>query len=1022
MKPLVVKMTAFGPYKEQEVIDFRKLGTHRLFAVAGTTGAGKTTIFDAISFALYGAASGSERSDTQGLRSDFADDNIDTAVELLFEMRGKTYRVLRKPGHKKAGNKSVTGMKYELVEITAQGEEIALTEKSQVGEINKKLLEIMGLTQAQFSQIVMLPQGEFRKLLTSDSVDKEQLLRKIFNTEIYDNITKQMDAKRKTAEVALQKVEAKKAHYISELTGALPERDSQLQQVLQMDTVNIHQLQKALAEEQQHYAEAVSEQQVQYEKAKANSHAMHKVWQDIISTNLALQQQQKRLEQQQLLNEQTPVIRKIQQQMAIAQQANSLEPYILRYEEAEQDNRISIQNYEKAQQQLEAAQQANEEAEAQWQMQQEKEAERLELQKSTYYYEQLVPQMVNLEKQQQQLQTLAQTVVTITATKVQLDEQKDVEEAHLASCEQQLQKNEVSIEQLQDAPLQLEKALQQQAEIEELLAQQELATQKQAFMEQAQQNYEQAKAQYYAQQQQWLDNQAANLAANLVDGEPCPVCGSKHHEAQQFTSATSIDDATLAKSEQAWQKAQQDYMHAQADYQAITTQLTGFANKGIYAQDKAKIDGRVQQAQIDAKAYQTARAERQHNQQQKQEFVQALQTTAAQVAELGEQLQQAQQKVLGCEASIASIQENLPEHITSLSKLQQQLQQAQLQYQALQRAFETAEANVQNAQQACKVAQAAQQFALQNRQQVEQKYIEHTKKIQQQLTQKNIATLAEARAQQASEQQLQKWQQQCEDFTQQQQILQQQIAVAASALEGKTTENEFVAEQNYNTAQQEVETAYEQQSKLQGYVDKCHKYSEQLAQNATEITAFEETAGKVRDLFEMLNGKNAQRISFERFVQIRYLEQIIQAANIRLNNLSNGQYRLLRSQRIEKHGAQSGLMLDVYDSYTDAIRDVKTLSGGEKFNASLSLALGMSDVVQSFKGNIHIDTMFIDEGFGTLDEESLLKAIDTLIDLQASGRMIGVISHVAELKAAMPAVLQVEKTKEGYSKTKFTFK
>ncbi len=172
----------------------------------------------------------------------------------------------------------------------------------------------------------------------------------------------------------------------------------------------------------------------------------------------------------------------------------------------------------------------------------------------------------------------------------------------------------------------------------------------------------------------------------------------------------------------------------------------------------------------------------------------------------------------------------------------------------------------------------------------------------------------------------------------------------------------------------------------------------------------------------MLNGQNPKKLSFERYIQINYLDKITAAANLRLFHLSNGQFELRRSDRLEKHAKQSGLGLDVYDAYTDQLRDVKTLSGGEKFNASLSLALGMADVIQSFQGNIQIETMFIDEGFGSLDEEALNKAIDTLIDLQDSGRMIGVISHVAELKAAMPAVLHVEKTLSGHSTTHFEVK
>jgi exonuclease SbcC len=176
------------------------------------------------------------------------------------------------------------------------------------------------------------------------------------------------------------------------------------------------------------------------------------------------------------------------------------------------------------------------------------------------------------------------------------------------------------------------------------------------------------------------------------------------------------------------------------------------------------------------------------------------------------------------------------------------------------------------------------------------------------------------------------------------------------------------------------------------------------------------------DLYDVIKGDNESRISFERYILIEYLEQIVQAANERLRKLSNGQFFLKRSERVEKRNRQSGLGLDVYDTYTGQTRDVKTLSGGEKFNASLCLALGMADIIQAYEGGVSIETMFIDEGFGSLDEESLTKAIDTLIDLQKSGRLIGVISHVQELKNALPASLEVTKQKDGSSKTRFVVK
>ncbi|MGU3567982.1 SbcC/MukB-like Walker B domain-containing protein, partial [Paenibacillus sp. A51L] len=179
---------------------------------------------------------------------------------------------------------------------------------------------------------------------------------------------------------------------------------------------------------------------------------------------------------------------------------------------------------------------------------------------------------------------------------------------------------------------------------------------------------------------------------------------------------------------------------------------------------------------------------------------------------------------------------------------------------------------------------------------------------------------------------------------------------------------------------------------------------------------------EVADLHEMLKGDNTLKMSFERYILIEFLEQILYAANERLRVLSSGQFMLERSGRLEARGRQSGLGLDVYDSYTGQNRDVKSLSGGEKFNASLALALGMTDVIQAHQGGVSIEMMFIDEGFGSLDEESLGRAIAALADLQRAGRMIGVISHVQELKDAFPAVLEVSKTKEGHSRTRLVLK
>lgn len=249
----------------------------------------------------------------------------------------------------------------------------------------------------------------------------------------------------------------------------------------------------------------------------------------------------------------------------------------------------------------------------------------------------------------------------------------------------------------------------------------------------------------------------------------------------------------------------------------------------------------------------------------------------------------------------------------------------------------------------------------------------------------------------------------------------EQIIKEEKELANKEEIDITILELELQAIKEELTTARQKETNINQWVKQCATTVQNLTQNAEQIEQLKEKLNKAIHLHDIIRGQNEHKISFERFVQMGYLEQITIAANERLRYLSNKQYYLVTSNRKEGN-AQSGLSLDVHDVFTGQTRDVKSLSGGEKFNASLSLALGMADVIQSVQGSVHIETMFIDEGFGTLDEESLQKAIDTLMDLQQSGRIIGIISHVAELKAAIPAILEVQKLKEGISKTNITIK
>src|SRR5699024_4736855 len=283
MRPIKLTLIAFGPYKDKEEIDFTELGEHNLFVISGKTGSGKTTIFDGISFALYGSASGEDRDTVLMLRSQFADDNLHTAVEFIFELKGRKYRGLRELGHikkrkktktkignKKRENKKKTGKKYEFFEIKDDGE-IPKVDRQIVSEINKKIEDLIGLTQEQFKQIVMLPQGEFRKFLTSETENKEAILRRLFKTEPYQNIEYRLKEKQDE----LKEVYNKDAQQLESLTknivATLPEReDSHLFQLLQEESYNTYQVLEELVSESEYYRKKLIQDEKDYQETQEN--------------------------------------------------------------------------------------------------------------------------------------------------------------------------------------------------------------------------------------------------------------------------------------------------------------------------------------------------------------------------------------------------------------------------------------------------------------------------------------------------------------------------------------------------------------------------------------------------------------------------------------------------------------------------------------------------------------------------------------------------------------------------------
>ena len=1026
MKPLKLTITAFGPYKHTEVIDFEQLGEHRLFAISGKTGAGKTTIFDAICYALYGAGSGEDRQDTATLRSGFAEDDVYTSVELLFEMRGETYQVLRQPGHIKAKNKGVTGKKIELAKIKAGVADFSIVEKQQTNEVDKKLQEIVGLTKDQFSQIVMLPQGEFRKLLTSDSTNKEAILRKIFKTDRFGDMTKKLDAKRKEAEKDLERAKQLKEHLLGQIAGALPQRTSPLFECISNNTDNMHQLMTALEAEQNFYADNIQIEQKRYDEAYAQHQKEQEQYSMAKALNEQFEEQAKRQIRLQALENEKSMYATKEVEIKTAERANSLIIFEQQCTDLRADQDRKNETYQQAMTKQQTADAQFIVAQDVFLQEEAKEQERQQALQQELKLQALLPAFETYETNRQQLQALEQEVITAQQAVTDNQAMLGTEQVQLQQCGQTIADYELQLIPYESYLEQLPKLREQVALLTQVEKYESTIESSGHEVNLADHLYKSSKHILQQLEQTWIANQASRLAAKLVEGEPCPVCGSKAHQAPPFTEVEAIDEEQL--------EAMRDKVHAEERLYFEKEAALNSA-KQLYKET----DEQLVALNIAVADQSDIHASLQHIEQQiailkvVSEQLSLVRTKQKSLFEATEKLQarQLQYERFFAEQSMALTkqqaivteqQKHIPENLQSLQALKRAIDEAGKQKIALQTAWQASQQNLQKTKEAASNATTAVELAKTAYDEVQANLNVKREQFSANMKEAGFESFQAYDVAKRSLVQIDALRKACSDYELHLHTLQVQISEGARQLQGKEKQDLALMEAELVTLRATYEEAFNRLQHTKGYAQACADFVVKLEVAAEEIQSLEKEAGRVKELHLLLNGQNAKKISFERYIQINYLDKITAAANIRLYHLSNGQFELRRSDRLEKHAKQSGLGLDVYDAYTDQIRDVKTLSGGEKFNASLSLALGMADVIQSFQGNIRIETMFIDEGFGSLDEEALNKAIDTLIDLQDSGRMIGVISHVAELKAAMPAVLHVEKTLSGYSKTHFEVK
>lgn len=1014
MKPIELTVSAFGPYSGELTVPMHRLGESGLFLVTGDTGAGKTSLFDAICFALFGEVSGSQRAADQ-LRSDFAQPSAETFVSLRFSHGGELYHIRRTPKYerpKKRGTGTVTQSANAVLE-KPDGTTVA-----GASAVTEEVERLLGVGCQSFKQISMIAQGEFLKLLTADSKSRAEIIRRVFHTEPLVHLqmqikTEYLEAKRQCAETrraALQYAEGFRLTDGSPLAALLGDED-RLAELL--DGIR--------AQNQSDDSRTACAQQRLTQLMQAQTRATEAVA-CAKRDNEALQKWQAAREQLQVQTEQLPRVRQAKDTIAQARRAQTMvqpkwdawqneanrvrqiqEAVHSRTREVEQ----LLQRTPQVRQQYEQAkQQAADSAPLEGEMARLTDA--LEL---AQRWRQAAEQAQQAKQQAQRKQSDA----------VRWERERDSAARQMQALHDRLEawqevqtelvRSRGELEKSQLREKQLERALTLFAEHDRCAW---VLEQQQNMFLQTETAYQQAERRYRDSELAWNREQAGILAQSLSDGQPCPVCGSLHHPEPAILSAGAPTEEQLKQRRQELETCRETYQaqsvrcgesRTRRDTAAQTvrdalTELFGDADRtqaeAANACDRQRAETQTWRAAVQRCEQQDAQG---RQEQEKYRNLAEQQPQLEQRAKLAqERHQQAATQAAQLSAAAQQLRKSIPfDDLTGLSdrlqaccdrrsRIGQQLERAQSALDAHQRQLTGAQEVLKsNADQLRQCEQAAAQ--------AQQSWKDA-------LREAGFATGEAYRQAFLQPAQLQKLEQQVQHA--------EQAFAAAKSLEAEYA----AAARDLRQADLSELTALREQAAadVRACEAEMHRCTERVQANRRVLQQIDRTlaqqqdmetqAAALRELSQTANGEltGRQKIMFEQYVQAAYFDRVLQRANLRLRDMTQGRYEMQRRKKAENNRSQTGLDIDVLDYYTGKCRSVKTLSGGESFLGALALSLGMSDVIQSHAGGVRVETVFIDEGFGSLDSAALEQAISVLVRLSGGDRLIGLISHVAELK------------------------
>lgn len=930
MRPIELKMSAFGPFAGLTTLRLDALGTDGLYLITGDTGAGKTTIFDAIIYALYGEASGNIRT-TDMLRSKYANADTATFVELTFVFKDKTYIVRRNPEYLRPSKRGEGRFTKESAkaQLTMPDKEVI----TGLVSVNNKIIEIIGLNKNQFSQIAMLPQGEFMRLLLADTKQRIEIFREIFDTEPYlllqDRIKKDAnelyrlvsDYKKSMAQYVADVYCDENSEYNQALIDIKNDSQMSIKEILDIIDKIIAQ-DKSCADE--------------YDKA-------------IISIDKGIDQLNSKL----TIAIQTERI-KDDYKSALTQLNNLTEEYENVYSiykaECEKDserNELSL-NIEKSSEKLESY-------------------ELLEKYKKDYGKK--LDKINNITQDiHEDTNSLNECIKQIDNCKKEAEILKntELEIEKLNSKISDIIKKKEGVEYLKDVFERKIKAVSQADEAKDRYMS--------AFAA-----YEEANNRYLKMEKAFFNEQAGIMAAALEEGQPCPVCGSVTHP----VPAVAGDDAPTEMQLKKYKIYVEDKSKECSELSSQSGLLSGQAESmnNMFFSSIVNFNTQWKEALDNSSDDETIRVD----------IIQLL-------ADLGKILDEAMLEKKNADENISKYN-NLIKMLSDYDKKVEQLKDK-----INKSKNELAILSTQNENMQKQISQLEKELG--------NKDIMQAKKLINDMKLKKIQL---DKAYEAAKKQYDEYTINIKTLKNRISDLQKQIS---------HTDKQKTPDIDIPMYEKQLEDMKKERLKLRekkNIVDIRIANNEKIYKSIERVNEKSEKSEKhyswLRTLSDTVNGSlsGKSRIKLETYVQMSFFDRIIMRANTRFMRLTDGQYELKRSDSKDNYKNQTGLELDIIDHYNGTIRSVKSLSGGEAFEASLSMALGMSDEIQSRSGGIQIDTMFIDEGFGSLDDESLSQAVKVLNSLSSSDRLIGIISHVSVLKDRIDKQIVVSKGKTGGS-------